>query len=568
MKIHLHLLLSLFSFISFAQTNSGLPDDVVMSIEKRIEYRINPSVAVGIVDEIGSHFYNFGTKTIDGESVDNHTIYEIGSITKVFTAILLAKQVEDGKVKLDDPIAKYLPSDVVVPERGGMVITLAHLSDHTSSLPRLPGNMNPSDISNPYADYSVEQLYKFISSHELTRDIGSAYEYSNLAQGLLGHILSLNSGISYEDLMIKEIAKPLKMKETKITFSSKMKSNLATGYNQGVKASNWDLPTLAGAGAIRSSTFDMIKFLKANLGLSKSSLKSSMKMTHEKRHSKAGRASVGLGWHIHPGEKGDIIWHNGGTGGYRAFAGFVHELNKGVVLLTNSTESVDDIGFYLLGSPDPMREIKPNISTELRKLIESEGIEAATERYNKIKAENPDEYNFNEMSINTLGNNYLEKDVKTALAIFKLNVDEFPSSFNVYNSYGEALLKNGQTDLAIESYKKSVEINPGNMGGIEALKKLGVELEENEIVLSENLLETYLGRYEIQPTFSIEITREGTDLFGQATGQQRFQLFPKNETEFYLKVVAAQITFNVSENQDVESLTLFQNGMEIVGKKK
>ncbi len=130
----------------------------------------------------------------------------------------------------------------------------------------------PADPGNPYADYTVDQMYSFLSGYKLTRDVGSAYEYSNLAQGLLGHILALNAGVPYESLMIKTIAKPLGMKETKITLDEKMKKNLATGYDKGVEAENWDLPTLAGAGAIRSSTYDMLKFLSANLGYLKTPL--------------------------------------------------------------------------------------------------------------------------------------------------------------------------------------------------------------------------------------------------------------------------------------------------------
>lgn len=567
MKYLLHLSVFIFSLNVFAQSSVNLPDEVATSIKNRIEYGLNPSIVVGMIDAKGAHFYNFGVKTINGEEVDEHTIYEIGSISKVFTGILLAKQVEEGTMNLDDPIKQYLPADIKVPNRENEEITLGHLSDHTSALPRLPGNMNPLNPDNPYEDYTVQQLYDFISGYELQRDIGSAYEYSNLAQGLLGHILSINSGVDYEALMIREIAKPLHMEETKITFDEKMNNNLATGHANGREVENWDIPTLAGAGAIRSSTSDMLKFLRANLELVDTPLSSAMKLSHTPRHDKAGNNKVGLGWHIISGKNGDVTWHNGGTGGYRAFAGFVKEINTGVVILTNSTESVDDIGFYMLNPSAELRVVKPSISMELKTIIDSEGIEAALNRYNRIKNEESNEYDFNESAINTLGYSYMDKDITVALAIFKLNVDEYPNSFNVYDSYGEALLKNKQNELAVENYKKSIELNPGNVGGIRALEKLGVIIEEKEIVLTEDLLETYVGTYELQPGFNIVITRESTNLFGQATGQGRFQLFSKNETEFYLKVVAAQISFKVSKTNGVESLTLFQNGNELIGNK-
>jgi CubicO group peptidase (beta-lactamase class C family) len=560
-------LILLLSTSSYGQSRIKLPDDVVNSIEKRIEFGLNPSIVVGIIDKNGPHYFNFGKKSDNGSEANEHTIYEIGSISKVFTATLLSQQVIDGKLKLDDPIKNYLPPQVKIPQRGESEITFGNLSDHTSGLPRLPSNMSPSDPGNPYADYTVDQMYSFLSGYKLTRDVGSAYEYSNLAQGLLGHILALNAGVTYESLMIKTIARPLGMKETKITLDKKMKKNLAIGHDKGVVAKNWDLPTLSGAGAIRSSTHDMLKFISANLGFLKTPLQAAMKKTHEVRHDKAGNMRVGLGWHIAKGKNGDVIWHNGGTGGYMAFAGFVKETGEGVVLLTNSTESVDDIGFHLLNPESLLRIIKPSIASEIRKTIDVNGVEAAKALFYDLKKNKPDEYNFSEEDINTLGYSYMDKNLTAALAIFKMNIDMYPNSSNVYDSYGEALLKNGDKDLAIENYKKSVELNPANTGGIQALEKLGVKIQVENVEVPETTLDTYAGSYELNPGFNILITRDGKQLFGQATGQGKFELFAKSNREFYLKVVNAQIIFNVNEQAAVESLTLIQNGQKITGKK-
>jgi D-alanyl-D-alanine-carboxypeptidase/D-alanyl-D-alanine-endopeptidase len=562
------LLLILFlSTSSYGPSRLKLPDDVVNSIEKRIEFGLNPSIVVGIIDKDGPHYFNFGKKSDNGTEANEHTIYEIGSITKVFTATLLSQQVIDGKLKLDDAIKNYLPSQVKIPQWGANEITFGNLSDHTSGLPRLPSNMSPSDPGNPYADYTVDQMYSFLSGYKLTRDVGSAYEYSNLAQGLLGHILALNAGVTYESLMIKTIARPLGMKETKITLDKKMKKNLAIGHDKGVVAKNWDLPTLAGAGAIRSSTHDMIKFISANLGFLNTSLQAAMKKTHEVRHDKAGSMRVGLGWHIAKGKNGDVIWHNGGTGGYMAFAGFVKESGEGVVLLTNSTESIDDIGFHLLNPESPLRIIKPSIASEIRKTIDVNGVEAARTLFNDIKKNKPDEYNISEADINALGYSYMDKNLTAALAIFKMNIDMYPNSSNVYDSYGEALLKNGDKDLAIENYKKSLELNPANINGIQALEKLGVKIQTENAEVPEAILDTYVGSYELNPGFNILITRNGKQLFGQATGQGKFELYAKSNREFYLKVVNAQIIFNVNEQAAVENLTLIQNGQKITGKK-
>lgn len=186
--------------------------------------------------------------------------------------------------------------------------------------------------------------------------MGSEYEYSNLAQGLLGHILGLMNDQPYEELMIEAIASPLGMEETKISLSPKMKDNLTIGHFNGEEVENWEIQTLAGAGAFRSSTFDMIKLLSANLGYTRTDLAPAMELTYKIRHNKAGNMRVGLSWHIKEGKGGDIFFHNGGTGGYNSFIGFLKASGKGVVVLSNSTGNIGDIGFYLLDLGSPLRE--------------------------------------------------------------------------------------------------------------------------------------------------------------------------------------------------------------------
>ena len=174
-------------------------------------------------------------------------MFEIGSVTKVFTVLLLANMTEQGEVALHDSISQYLPSSVAVPKRAGRSITLADLATHTSGLPRLPTNLAPDENpDNPYEAYSVEQLYAFLSSYTLSRDIGAEYEYSNLGGGLLGHVLALRANAGYEALVRTRIAEPLGMKSTAIALTEDMQSRLAIGHDQArAPVSNWDLPTLA-----------------------------------------------------------------------------------------------------------------------------------------------------------------------------------------------------------------------------------------------------------------------------------------------------------------------------------
>jgi CubicO group peptidase (beta-lactamase class C family) len=177
-------------------------------------------IVVGVIGPEGRRIISYGhLEKGDPRPLNGDTIFEIGSITKVFTSLLLADAVQRGQVALDDPAAKYLPKTVKIPEHNGQAITLVDLATHTSGLPGMPSNFSPKDPGNPYADYSVDQLYQFVSSYQLTRDIGSKYEYSNLGGGLLGHVLALRAGTDYEALVRSRICTPLGMKTTSITLT-------------------------------------------------------------------------------------------------------------------------------------------------------------------------------------------------------------------------------------------------------------------------------------------------------------------------------------------------------------
>jgi CubicO group peptidase (beta-lactamase class C family) len=301
----------------------------------------------------------------DSRPLNADTIFEIGSVTKVFTSLLLADMVQRGEVALTDPVAKYLPADVKVPERNGRAITLQDLATHTSGLSRLPTNFTPKDPANPYADYSVAQLYQFLSTYTLPRDIGSRYEYSNLGGGLLGHVLARRAGMEYEALVRSRITGPLAMASTSIALSADQQRRLAVGHNDRLASvPNWDLPVLAGAGALRSTANDMLTFVAANLGATPSPLASAMSaMLTDRRPTGMPGLDVALAWHIFTRNGDELVWHNGGTGGYRSFIGFSPRTKVGVVVLSNTSTvaGVDDIGLHVLDARLPtMQAPKPH----------------------------------------------------------------------------------------------------------------------------------------------------------------------------------------------------------------
>lgn len=343
-----------------AASSRALPSDaeILALIKQRVDEKRSAGIVIGVLGADGqSRVLSYGDPGAGQPALDGNSVFEIGSISKVFTATALAELVQEGKLRLDDPAQKYLPSTVHMPIRDGMVITLGNLSEQNSGLPRMPTNFKPADVTNPYADYTVQQMYDFLSSYELPRDPGAMFEYSNLGVGLLGHLLSRATGMSYEELERTRVWAPLGMTNTSITLTPWMKSHLALGHDeQGHVVPNWDLPTLAGAGAIRSTTNDMLKFLDANLHPERGALQRAMAFAQKDR-APAGNMRIGLNWLTTYAGTDTIVWHNGGTGGYRTFLGFEPSRKVGVVVMTNTTGAgADDIGFHIL---DPALPLAP-----------------------------------------------------------------------------------------------------------------------------------------------------------------------------------------------------------------
>jgi serine-type D-Ala-D-Ala carboxypeptidase/endopeptidase len=361
MKRCIFLLAAAGALRSQVPTNADISSILADRIDKLHQ---NVGIVVGIVDANGRRFVSHGTFSVtDSRPVGNDTVFEIGSTTKVFTSTILADMVQRGEVSLDDPVAKYLPAEVKIPQRGGKQITLIDLATHTSGLPRMPANFAPKDSGNPYADYTVANLFQFLSSYELTRDIGSKFEYSNMGVGLLGQALSRRAGMDYEALVRARVTGPLKMENTAIALSPGMKSHLAAGHNEARQpAANWDIPTFAGAGALRSDARDMLTFIAAHLGYVESPLAPAMAaMTKVRRPGGGPQIDVALAWIVAKRDGREIFWHNGGTGGYRCFMGYDPKSRVGVVVLSNMSTKigVDDIGMHLLDSSAPLAKLSP-----------------------------------------------------------------------------------------------------------------------------------------------------------------------------------------------------------------
>jgi len=325
-----------------------LSDTVKQVIRENVNNGKHQALFVGMMDENGMEQYYYGHTANGKNTIDENTIFEIGSVTKVFTTLLLADMIEKGEVNLNDPIDKFLPEYVTAPSKNDMKITLLDLATHTSSLPRMPDHFPLVDF-DAQDEFDEEELYDYLSNLELSRDIGSEYEYSNIGVGLLAHILSLQAGKSYEELVKERILDKFGMENTCIKQCNELRDKFAKPHMLGFQINELNLSeVLIGAGEIRSSGKDMLTFLSYAMGLKDSDLKNSFKLTQNVNHQINEQLSIGLGWHMMQNNDRMIIWHNGATQGFASYVGFDPESNQGVVVLTNSMVFVDDIGIWLL----------------------------------------------------------------------------------------------------------------------------------------------------------------------------------------------------------------------------
>jgi CubicO group peptidase (beta-lactamase class C family) len=332
------------------------------NIDKLLDYFLENSstvgIAVGTINDNQLQYYLKGLNSIENNiPISEDSIFEIGSISKIFTTLLLMDQVAKGKICLNDPIEKFLP-DVKIPSKNNKKITFNHLLTHTSALPRLPNNLVIGSLENPYKNYDIKELYDFLNNYQLTHIPGTKYEYSNLGIALLGHILTLMTNSSYESLLNTVICKELNLKNTSIFLDNARKKNMAQAYHMKNPVSNWDFKVFEGAGGILSNIKDMTLFLKTCMNLEENYLSKLLCDSYKKKHEISLNLSMGLGWHIFD----SIIFHDGATGGYRSFIGFDINKSKGIVVLSNSTENLaSELGLFFLD-----HEKFPIIQTELR----------------------------------------------------------------------------------------------------------------------------------------------------------------------------------------------------------
>ncbi len=495
--------------------------------------------------------------------------FRIGSVTKQFTAAIILKLVEEGKIKLTGKLSDYLP---YYRKDNGDKITIHHLLNHSSGIPNytaLPGMFTKTGMY----PHEAEEFVKNYCSGDLEFEPGTQFRYNNSAYYILGVIIERITEKSYSDNLCEIILKPLEMNNSGAGCNYMLLKKRTAGYARAFKRYDNSLYTQPSvtfsAGNMYSTVDDFYKWYK---GLT--AYKVLSKETTEKMFTpniKDGAWHYGYGFSLrsfHTEGMEDtlsVIQHGGDIFGFSSLIYWTRENDQFIALLNNfmgfpRTEITNNIMKILNGSEADM--VAKEISYELNDIIDRDGIGTAIEKYYELKKEDTGKYIFSEAALNALGyylmnNNKLDE----SLEIFKLNVKEYPKSGNVYDSMAEALLNNGNKAEAIKNYKKAYELNPANKNAADFLKENGIELSE-DIKLKSDELKEYIGKYQLAAGVIFTISEKESHLFAQLTGQRELEIFCKEKDKFYYKEVNAQLQFNRNKTGEIISCTLLQNNRE------
>ena len=462
MKRILAIALTIVAVLPYAvlgQTTSGRGDLSDAGIREMLK-RIVPDArsmgaVVGLLEPDGSRrIIAYGGSGLHARPLDAESVFEIGSITKVFTGVLLADMVRRGEVKLSDPVARLLPRDVRVPARGGKEITLLDLATHTSGLPPDPGNLQ-SDPQG-YNAYTLQQMYDSLSSYELPRDPGASDQYSNFFS-LVGHALALRAGKSYEALLRERVLMPLGMGQTAVTLTPEMQRHSTRGHDRfGDPQPYFVSPAFATTGGLKSTVNDMLDFAASNLTGKDTGIYAALREARRPQRPSGNSGEFwGLGWGVDPRE--GVVGHQGGTFGYNSFINIDLKNRRAIVVMTNiAGGDAGAVGAYLLDPGKyPLR--KPSVGRAVAATYRSGGVNKALQQYRALHGTARDSWNFDESELNGVGYWLLRRgSAEDAVAIFRLNVEVYPESPNPHDSLGDAYRAAGQLKEAVVSYRRAV----------------------------------------------------------------------------------------------------------------
>lgn len=495
------------------------------------------------------------------------TRFRLGSITKQFTAMLTLQLVEQGKIKLDGKVSDYLPDyrkDI------GEKVTVHHLLTHTSGIPSYTGQ--PGFIENVSRNpYKVNEFVKKYASGNLEFEPGSKFSYNNSGYFLLGAIIEQVTGKSYEQVLKETILDPVGMKNTGYDHHNTIIPKRASGYSKTAdgyaNAGYLDMSIPYAAGSMYSTVEDLYLWDQALYTDKLISAQSKALMY------KPFLQDYAYGWGVrnasfkHNNQPVQVIAHGGGINGFTTtIVRYPSEKNLIVMLDNTGTGYLDRLSESLakILYNQPYDPPKISIVDILEKTITEKGIAAGVAQYRDLKAKQAATYDFAEPELNQLGYRLLRNGKpREAVEIFKLNVEAYPQGFNTYDSLAEAYMAVNERELALQNYKKSVELDPNNTNAVEVIKTL----EKAPVTVDAKVFDTYVGEYEVGPGFVMRVFREGDKFMTQATGQPQFEIFPESETTFYPRAFVAKLTFVKDADGKVTGILIAQGGRETHGKR-
>lgn len=533
-----------------APPQAAVPVDFQAVLDGHASGPSGTGIIVGSINGGKATYYKAGSSGVD-RPLDEHTLFEIGSITKTFTATILALMVSDHSVKLNDPVSKYLPASVHVPTRHGKQITLLNLATQHSGLPRLPSNMDANNDVDPYADYSVKKMYAFLNSYRLTRDPGAEFEYSNYGISLLGIALANRAHLSYPQLVRTRVLEPLGMTETALssTMTPELTARMAAGHNDdGDAVKAWNTDAIAPAGGIRSSAADMLKFVGCAMG--EGPLAKACLFAQQPRAAFPG-GHIGLVW-LH-GDIRHVIFHNGATAGFTSCLAVSPDRTEGVIVLSNGGSYVDDIAFHALDAHNVVPAAPAVALLDSATLDEYAGsYTAAAEKLTLTISRNGGKLSAQLTGQGSAGIYPSAKDHfyyrVAAVSVDFTRDDKGKVNALIIHQSGQSLTM-VRAGMAAPSPAPTASTLPA-------------------VTLSNAVLDEYAGTYVINPTAQFVVKREGDKLMISLTGQAFYQVFPTAKDHFYYKVVDAQIDFQRDAAGHVTSLILHQNGRDLPAIKK
>jgi D-alanyl-D-alanine-carboxypeptidase/D-alanyl-D-alanine-endopeptidase len=516
------------------------------ALDARVASAPGTGIVVGVIDRGAERIYAAGSDG-KGNAVNEHTLFEIGSVTKTFTATALAAMVLDGRVALSDSISRYLPPAVHAPSKGGKDITLLDLAEQRSGLPRLPGNMKDVTADDPYADYTIADMYAFLNGYALARDPGALYEYSNYGIGLLGQLLANRARLTYPQLLQRDVLDPLGMTETTFALTNRPDPNaLATGHNFSDDAEPaWHAQSILPAGGVLSSAHDMLKFVRCNLG--NGPLARDCLFAQQPRANGGPAHKIGLVWNIN--STTGVISHDGATNGFLAFVAISADRQRGVVVLSNGP-AVGDIAAHVIDPSIPIPACPSSVPAAQTDLAAYAGIycsEMLGATFAVAATSKP-----GELSIALLP--------QPALTYERVSADTY------YAAGAGAAFKFLQEDGKIVGLRlmQSGEVIPAVRLDAQAqpvVARLPSQFPV-AIALDPKLLREYVGSYS-SAAGTFAITLDNDTLYVQLAAQPRAPLYASANDRFFLKVVDAQIDFNRNASGIIDSLTLHQGGQDL-----